>query len=181
MPPPPLILRPAAEADYHALCGLWRELDEHHRHARPDLFRLPAGPRRERGWVLEQIAGPASVILVAQAAGGRLAGMACLKVEQPPELPVRIVRRHVELHNLVVARTFRRHGVGARLIEAAARWAAAQGVASLELTVHEFNRTALDFYEAAGFQTVRRRLSLPAQSIVHTAAVDAVGSERSPC
>ena len=181
MPPPPLLIRPAVADDYDSLCDLWRELDEHHRRARPHLFRRPEGPQRARDWALEQIAGPEGVIIVAQAGDGRLAGMANLRMEEPPEHPVRINRKHVRLHNLVVASAFRRRGVAARLIDEAARWAADRGVETLELTVYEFNRAALEFYEAAGFRTVRRQLSMPTQTRVNTPAAHAVGCGRSPC
>jgi ribosomal protein S18 acetylase RimI-like enzyme len=42
----------------------------------------------------------------------------------------------------------------------ASQWAAQQGVAAMELGVHEFNVGAIAFYEALGFRTVTRRLSL---------------------
>ena len=181
MPPPLVTIRPAVPADYDALCGLWRQLDEHHRRARPDLFKPPEGPRRARDWATEQIEGPGKSILVAQAAHGRLAGMASLRIETPEALPVRIVRRHVELHNLVVGSAFRRRGVAGELVQAAARWTAAQGLGELELTVHEFNPTALEFYAAAGFRTIRRRLSLPVEPIAQRPGVHAVGAEQHPC
>ena len=181
MPPPLVTIRPAVAADYDALCNLWRELDEHHRAARPELFRVPEGPRRERAWALELIAGPESAILVAEASDGALVGLAALKIEQPPALPVRVVRRHVELHNLVVAAGTRRSGVAGALVAEAVRWTAARGVEELELTVHEFNRTALAFYEDAGFQTSRRRLSLSVPPIAAAPAAHAVGEALSPC
>ena len=181
MPPPLVTIRPAVAADYDALCGLWLELDEHHRHQRPDLFRRPKGPRRDRDWAIEQIEGPDSVILVAQASGERLAGMASLKIETPEKLPVRIVRRHVQLHNLVVGSAFRRRGVGGELVQAAAEWTAAQGLGELELTVLEFNATARKFYAAAGFRTIRRQLSLQVEPIPERPGAHAVGAGQHPC
>jgi ribosomal protein S18 acetylase RimI-like enzyme len=160
---PPLLIRPAVEADYEALCALWAELDEHHRRARPELFRVPEGARRARDWFAATATGPESAVLVAEDAG-RLVGLTVLAVQTPPEQPVRRVRPHVELENLVVARAFRRRGVARRLIQAAALWTRERGLNELELTVHEFNATARAFYEAAGFMTARRRMSLPVPS-----------------
>jgi ribosomal protein S18 acetylase RimI-like enzyme len=161
---PPFQIRTADVEDYEALCALWTELDEHHREARPDLFRRPAGARRERDWVAQLIGGQDSAILVAEAPRRELAGMATLNVVTPPELPVRIVRPFVEIENLVVAAAFRRQGVAGLLIAEAGRWASGRGLSDIELNVHEFNAGALAFYEAAGFTTARRRMRLPVEN-----------------
>ena len=39
-------------------------------------------------------------------------------------------------------------------------WAVQQGIAAMELGVHEFNAGAIAFYEALGFRTVTRRMGL---------------------
>ena len=46
---PSFQIRTAAAGDYDALCALWTELDEHHRAARPDLFRRPSVPSVSSG------------------------------------------------------------------------------------------------------------------------------------
>ena len=160
---PPTTIRPANPHDYEALCALWTELDEHHRAGRLNLFRIPEGPRREREWALDLVRGPDSTILVAEATGGALAGLAALRVETPTPLPIRITQPFVEVHNLVVTAAFRRTGLAKRLILEAVRWAAARGLGELELTVHEFNTDARAFYDAAGFSTIRRRMRLPVE------------------
>ena len=181
MPPPPVTIRPAVAEDYDALCELWLELDEHHRRQRPELFRPPQGAGRDRDWALAQIDGDDRIVLVAQAADGQLAGLAYLRIETPEQMTVRIVRRHVQLDNLVVGSAFRRRGVARELVRAAARWTAAQDLSELELTVLEFNATALEFYAAAGFRTIRRRLSLPVGPAAKRPDARAVGAERHPC
>ena len=181
MPPPLVTIRPAVAADYDALCGLWRELDEHHRRARPDLFRPLQGAGRDRDWALAQIEGDDRIVLVAETADGRLAGLANLRIETPEPMTVRIVRRHVQLHNLVVGSAFRRLGVARELVRAAARWTAAHNLGELELTVLEFNATALKFYAATGFRTIRRRLTLPVEPAAKRPDAPAVGAERHPC
>jgi len=174
MKPPDISIRPAVAADYPALCRLWEELDEHHRLARPDIFQIPEGPRREHDWVTGLIDGADSEILVAETSAGDLVGMATLAVEQPPALPFLIPRPFVEIHNLVVSRDFHRRGVATRLVRASTEWAAAQAVRTVELGVNEFNSDALRFYEAVGFSTARRRMSL-------SIPPPAVGGGQSPC
>jgi len=54
----------------------------------------------------------------------------------------------------VVAKALRRRGLGARLLEAATRWAKAKGAEEILLTVWEGNRAAERFYERMGFRRV---------------------------
>jgi GNAT superfamily N-acetyltransferase len=76
-------------------------------------------------------------------AGGRhVATATCLLPEAPG--PAVLVAMWVEPHR-------RRHGLGGRLIRAAAAWASAHGAAALELVVHVGNDDALRLYETAGF------------------------------
>ena len=53
-----------------------------------------------------------------------------------------------------VARSARGHGVGARLVEEAARRAARGGFDRMELSVHPDNATAIRFYEGIGWRKI---------------------------
>jgi ribosomal protein S18 acetylase RimI-like enzyme len=159
MPLPPLIIRQATESDYEQLCDLFEELDMLHRQARPDLFRKPEGPPRERAYVSMLIGGRDSTILVASDRGSRcLHGFATLLIRALPENPVRAERRFVEIDNFGVRRDMRRRGIGRLLVEEADRWARRRNFEALELAVHEFNAEAIGFYEAIGFSTSLRRM-----------------------
>ena len=150
---PPIPIRPAVLTDYAPLCVLWEALDEHHRQVRPDLFKAPEGPRRELDWVRTLIDAPDSDILVAQTASAPLAGLAVVRLEEPPQEPYRVRRRLVVIDNLVVAQTDRRQGVGAALIQACPDWAADRGVELVELKMQEFNDGAGRF----SFRLIQRR------------------------
>ena len=177
---PPILIRPAVLADYEALCALWEELDEHHRRVRPDLFRPPGGVRRELAWVQGLIEGPDSAILVADVALGRLSGLAVVQLETPPDIAFRIQRPFVQIDNLVVAAADRRRGIGAALIRACADWSRARGIEMVELKMLEFNQGARRFYEAMGFVTARRWMSLELDRPTPPATAG-LGAEESPC
>jgi hypothetical protein len=51
-------VRQALPTEREALLPLFEELDEHHRLARPDVFRKPSGARREPALLDPLIAGP---------------------------------------------------------------------------------------------------------------------------
>jgi ribosomal protein S18 acetylase RimI-like enzyme len=154
-------IRPAASTDYKRLAKLFGELDAFHRRGRPGLFAKPEGPARGLDEIEALIAGPDSTILVAEdSAFPHLIGLATVRIRETPALPFQPSRRIAEIPNLGVARHARRHGVGRALMREASAFAAARGAAAVELSVHEFNAGAIAFYEALGFRTVMRRLSV---------------------
>jgi GNAT superfamily N-acetyltransferase len=160
-----VIIRHAVDADYDDLCPLIAGLDAFHRVARPDFFQAADGPARPRDFISGLIAGPDSAILVAEAAppeadGPLLVGFAMLLLQVRGGLPIVVPRRIVEVENLFVADGHRRAGTGRALLERARAWAAARHAAYVEIAAHAFNRDALRFYEALGYETSTRRLLL---------------------
>jgi GNAT superfamily N-acetyltransferase len=56
-----------------------------------------------------------------------------------------------EVESVHVDEAYRRHGVGAALLDAAVGWAAAQGCYRVQLTSHETREGAHEFYAKRGF------------------------------
>lgn len=146
-----LSVRKARPDDYEDLCVLFADLDELHRLARPDLFRVPEGPPRSREYVAEFIACDTKAIFVALM-GPKLVGFLTLARTDRPETPVRPARVHVEVDSISVAPNYRRRGIGFKLMQRAEIWAKAQGAPRLVLGVYAFNEGARQFYERAGFE-----------------------------
>jgi hypothetical protein len=74
----PIAIRPALASDIAAILPLFEELDEHHRHALPAVFRKPTGARREQSWLDWLIAGPDQTILVAEGPDADVIGLVVL-------------------------------------------------------------------------------------------------------
>jgi len=151
-------VRKATVEDYHALCGLFEEIDALHRDHLPHLFRKPDGPSRERDFYAGLIADEDIALFVAEA-GGELVGAVQAIVRETPNFPILVPRRYVVVESIVVKSEFQNQGIGRALMEEMQAWAAAKGAAAIELNVYEFNQTAIAFYESLGYQVVSRKMS----------------------
>lgn len=92
---------------------------------------------------------------------GRMAGYMVIqeKTSQPPfHLPYRFLL----IDEICVDEACRRRGIGRSLIEHAREIAAAQNMKEVVLTVWNFNKEAVAFYQAIGMRTELLRMSLPA-------------------
>ena len=146
--------------DYDGLCKLIEQVDALHRDNRREIFRKPDGPTRDRDYILRLIEDEDAGLFIAEF-DGRPAGFVIAAIHEAGAIPVHVPRRYVVVDNLAVDKDARRMGIGQALMNAVYRWAADHGAATVELTVHEFNRSAMEFYLALGFETVSRKLSIP--------------------
>jgi GNAT superfamily N-acetyltransferase len=150
-------VRPATLKDYVGLSEVFREADLLHSAALPGLFRPMPGPARSRDYVAEIIDSENSVVLVAEQ-DGRLIGAIHAEVREAPVIPLVTPRRFAVIDTLVVTRPCRRKGVGTALAGDLQCWVKAKGISQVELTIYEFDKPALAFYQKLGFRTASRRL-----------------------
>jgi GNAT superfamily N-acetyltransferase len=148
----PIAIRPALASDIAAMLPLFEELDEHHRHALPAVFRKPTGARREQSWFDWLIAGPDQTILVAEEPDAGMIGLVVLVARSAAANTVRDARRFVEINQLVVHSAARRCGTGRSLVDASKTWARARGISNLEVSAWSFNVETIEFYRRVGFQ-----------------------------
>lgn len=159
--PLPIRVRLASLRDYEELCGLFDDLDELHREARPEMFQAFPPPARTREQVAQWLAQPDSTVLVAQSEEG-VVGLAVLVTRVPSGFAGAVPRKVVELDNLVVRADQRGRKIGRRLLAAAVEWARQRRATHVEVAVHDFNRDARHFYENFGFLSSVNRLVLAA-------------------
>jgi GNAT superfamily N-acetyltransferase len=138
------------ESDFAGVVDLLIELNRHERSlgAPRDMRResaetcLADDSRKIRDWGGEQI--------VAVAGGHIVAYTALSLAETGPFLPFEL-RRHVYIENLVVAKAFRRRGIGRALIARAEALARFHGFKSVGLGFVPGNAPAESAYRQAGF------------------------------
>lgn len=153
-----ITIREATPQDYEGLCQVIDTVDAMHQESLPDLFQEAAGPARSRDYILGLIADENAALFVAEA-DGQLVGYVKVLLADTPAVPIFVPRRYAIVDNLVVNPEFQRVGIGRALMERAGQWAVARGASAIELSVYEFNQTALAFYRSLGFDTVSRRMT----------------------
>ncbi len=107
----------------------------------------------ERKWIINNLAGPNSTLLVAEA-GAKIVGvMSCKGGEQKGT-------RHITTLGISIHKDWRNQGVGRALMEQAIAWAKSTGVVKrIQLEVTTGNIPGIHLYENVGFvkEGLRRR------------------------
>jgi RimJ/RimL family protein N-acetyltransferase len=142
------VIRPVTPADADALRDLRVEAPRLHPLAfTADLAEAEARPIEAWREQAERSTGDAAALIVlAEASGGGLAGMAGVYTPPQPKLA------HLgTVWGVYVREAFRGQGAGEALVRACADWARRKGLAGLRLSVVEGNDAALRCYERCGF------------------------------
>ncbi|HSK15282.1 MAG TPA: GNAT family N-acetyltransferase [Gaiellaceae bacterium] len=139
-----VVVRRAAAADAAGLVELARAVGEE-----PEGWLISNGEWRtvseERRYLRAVRKHTHAAVFVAEGEAG-LVGRLSLSRDPHP------ASEHVADLGLMVAKEFRRQGIGRALMEEAERWAREVGVRKLELHVFPHNEAAIALYEALGYE-----------------------------
>ncbi|MFL6592412.1 MAG: GNAT family N-acetyltransferase [Luteimonas sp.] len=141
---PPASIRRATEADVDAVAPLFD--------AYRQFYRQPPDLGRAQDWLRDRLQRNESVILVAEREGTAI-GFTQL---YPMFSSVRTARTWI-LNDLFIAKQARRCGVARALLDAAVRFARADGAAGIALETASDNAAARALYVAAGWQEETNR------------------------
>lgn len=151
-----VVIRRASHSDLESLEKLNDETHEHHRAAKPDIFKkLTPGVLRDL--ILSYIDGRDVVTFVAEEAGD-IVGFVQVKIEEVPENAFHTKLRRGLVNSLGVAASARHCGIGGQLMEAAENWIREKGLSQVLLNVWEFNESAISFYQTRGYSTHSRKM-----------------------
>jgi RimJ/RimL family protein N-acetyltransferase len=146
-----LNVRPAEPGDAARLVELAREVgaEEEGWLITGGEWRSPGEERRYLRWLRHHTD---AAVFVAEEHGAVVGRLSISRDAHPAS-------EHVADLGLMVAREFRRRGIGTALMQAAERWARRQGVRKLELHVFPHNEAAIALYEGLGYakEGFRRR------------------------
>jgi diamine N-acetyltransferase len=152
-------IRRARLADHAQACRLSDAVGDLHRERLPWLFRTPDAQPRSETVFADLLGRQDSAVFVADA--GLVVGVAFGRLQSAPTSPAFRQQRWGVLDELVVDPTWRRRGIGQRLMHAVEAWALESGAPWVELNVYDFNADARRFYEALGYLPFSTKLRKP--------------------
>lgn len=147
----------ATEKDLPVICLLGMEVSAIHHEAWPDIFTPAAHPDRDLPFWRARFSAKGSGVFLAKEAG-RPVGMVMAHVVDEETVSLLQPNRFCRIGTIVVTTSHQGRGIGRKLMSALEAWAALELVTSIRLTVWEFNRSAVAFYEELGYST--RSLSI---------------------
>ena len=151
-------VRFAREEELDSVNMLRRQVNDLHVAGKPEIFK-PGFRDELRDYIYVIHRDPRQKIVVAEVNGG-ICGFAVLNHITRPETPFMYVRDYLDVDEFCVDEQRRRQGIASEMIGFIREYAREQGFRRVELNMWEFNRDALAFYEAAGFQTYRRYMEM---------------------
>ena len=149
-------IRPATANDFEACCMLLDQIDTLHRENLPKLYRRsPETDVRDHDYWMGLVANDRAGVLVAERAE-TLVGLVQVKLQETPPVPILVPRRFAFVDTLAVDHRYRRKGVASQLMRAAEEWAIERQAEYMELTVLEFNKGAIAFYQELRYETLNQ-------------------------
>ena len=153
-----MAVRFARENELEMVNALRKQVNDLHVAGRPDVFK-PGFPKELSDHIYTIWNDPDQEIVVAER-NGVICGFAVLHHIRKAETPFMFERSFLDIDEFCVDQAHRRTGVATEMIAFVRSYAKEQGCERIELNMWEFNRDALAFYEAAGFETYRRYMEM---------------------
>jgi ribosomal protein S18 acetylase RimI-like enzyme len=158
-----LQIRPAVPADAPAMSAIDMTVHDLHLHALSDLFQSNYSSVWSPAHIAALLAKPDHIISVA-VQDSTVVGYSYAELQEIPTTSVKRARRRLYLHQIGVAESHRRKGVGTFLLNAMQEAATANSVNDVALHVYAFNEEARAFYRTRGFTLFTEQLWMPVQS-----------------
>ncbi|MBP5353857.1 MAG: GNAT family N-acetyltransferase [Lachnospiraceae bacterium] len=152
------MVRFAKQEDLERVNELRKMVNDLHVGGKPEVFK-PGFNEELKNYIYEIREDPNKDIVVAEL-DGVVCGYAVVAYISRPENPFMNERRFVDIDEFGVDAAFRRRGAATEMVEFVKKLTKEKGYDRLELNMWEFNREALAFYEAVGFETYRRYMEI---------------------
>lgn len=152
-------IREATKQDYKSINKLIVEVHNLHLEVRSDYFKENDTPLN-KGDYEELLDKEECKIFLVETQCKEVIACTTLRLVETEENSILIQRKFVYMEDLCVKEQYRGKGIGELLFNRAAEYTKEIGVSSLELSVWEFNESAIRFYESMGMKTRTRKMAI---------------------
>jgi len=148
-----IMVRPQRPGDGERLARAWLDAGRHYADLAPETFQVPDSEGLAEFLELApDVDGRNDILRVVAEVDGRVVGTAVGRLEAPDrsaryQLQRQLAQTRLIVDVLVVEEEFRRHGVGARLMEALEEWGRERGAAVALLDTYPESALSRPFFE----------------------------------
>lgn len=153
----PITIRRATIEDMDPVVGLWGEMMAEHERGDPRIRLAEGALPAYRAYLGYHLMNSESCVRVAEVSG-IVVGFCMLTISR--NLPMFLPARYGYLSDLVVSRSWRREGIGRRLVAETLEWMRLRKIDSVQLQHYSFNKTGETFWKAMGFKDYYTRMWL---------------------
>lgn len=136
-----------------------REGQDEHAEALPTIFKKVDQVMPE-DYFAELLKDPFQEIFIA-VNQEEVVGFAVMELKEVPPFDSLVPRKVAYMNDFGIKKTAHRNGIGRELFSVCKNWGKEMGANAIELTVWEFNKKAIQFYEEMQMEIVSRKMSLP--------------------
>ncbi|MFX0057370.1 MAG: GNAT family N-acetyltransferase [Candidatus Hodarchaeota archaeon] len=153
----PIEIIEAIKSHIPAIVELWAEMIEYHTQFDQFFKRREDANLNYESFIRDLFNSNEAKIFIAKEED-KILGFILAKIDTYP--PIYLYDKYGAIYDLIVKSTYRRRGIGSKLLNTSIEWFYSKGLDRIELNIVSKNEKANDFYIKNGFQEYKRVLYL---------------------
>lgn len=155
-----LTIREAVANDYIDISNLVIEVYNLHVKNRSDVYLKVDNPFLKEQFKELLNSNNTKLLVVEDTDSKDLTAYSIVQIMTQRSIPILIPLKFAYIDDFCVKSIYQKKGIGKLLFKHIVDYAKAEGVSSVQLTVWEFNKNAINFYKSLGMSTRNRRMEL---------------------
>jgi ribosomal protein S18 acetylase RimI-like enzyme len=143
------LIRKATSSDFADIQALYKQIDEQHHNALPNLFKSSNDVERPLSYFENILDNENSLFLVA-VIKEKIIGFIQNEISETDH-PLIKSYRYGHISDLVIDSELKRKGIGKLLLKESHKWFQEKEITEVNLTVFDFNEEAIEFYRNLGY------------------------------
>lgn len=153
-------IREAIISDYNDIRELVIEIHNLHVKNRPDIYQNVDNPFEYERFIELLNTYNSKLFIVEDIANKKIIAYSIVQIINRINIRLLVPSKYIYIDDFCVKASRHKRGVGKKLFNYIMDYARLEKVASIQLTVSEFNKAAISFYENIGMTTRNRKMEL---------------------